>query len=296
MDRVSLQGLGSRPRDFARLVARAYTTPPPERSANSPVEYWLAQAKATRDRGAKPARGDITVISGFALEREFTACARLLYALRVRLPAEAEYQRREAADPAFAAGMDVKAKEIFERLNAFKLEIMNRTRIHNPEEQIEADGVWNGLRRDLRLEDEAQPDPEGALSIPEHHLEVAADPEIAIKNPENTPSAPGIIPDEPPSPRSYWIDLHPIEDLYSKMGPPGQDSGGFVPVEPPEPLSHWIDLQPIDVYGNSVPEIHPEPSSLFMELHPLDEESTASAPEAPPSPAEVTLELHEFHD
>lgn len=62
-----------------------------------------------------------------------------------------------------------KAKEIFERLNAFKLEIMNRRRIDNAEEQKEADEVWDKLRRDLRLGDEAQPDSEEALSVSEEH-------------------------------------------------------------------------------------------------------------------------------
>lgn len=91
---------------------------------------------------------------------------------------------------------------------------------------------------------------------------------------------PEAIPDEPPSPRSYWIDLHPIEGA-------GRESG-FIPEESPEPFSYWIDLRPI---GGLVAEVAPEPTSIFLELHPLDDSST---PEISPSPTELKLELLEL--
>lgn len=96
-------------------------------------------------------------------------------------------------------------------------------------------------------------------------------------------SVPRTIPDEPPSPRSYWIDLHPIEDA----------GYGHISEVPPVPLSHWIDLRPIDDCKDLIPEVVPEPASTFLDLHPLEDSSVF---EVPPTPAEFTLDLHELHD
>lgn len=101
---------------------------------------------------------------------------------------------------------------------------------------------------------------------------------------------PGIIPDEPPSPRSHWIDLHSIEGT-------GADYLGHenerIPEEPPAPSSYWIDLRPIEDSGILVPEVAPDPTSMFLEVHPLVD---LPAPEVAPSPTEFTLQLHELHD
>lgn len=98
-------------------------------------------------------------------------------------------------------------------------------------------------------------------------------------------SIPEKIPDEPPSPRSYWVDLHHIED-------PAHGSGS-IPEESPVPLSYWIDLRPIGDYKDLIPEVAPEPTSTFLDLCPLDD---SSIPEISPSPAEIMLELHESHE
>lgn len=98
-------------------------------------------------------------------------------------------------------------------------------------------------------------------------------------------SVPGTIPDEPPSPQSYWIALHPIEDTTHERG--------CIPEEPPVPLSHWIDLRPVEDYKGLVPEVAPDPTSTFLDLFPLDD---SSIPEISPSPADFMLELHELHE
>lgn len=52
-----------------------------------------------------------------------------------------------------------------ERLDAFKLEIMNRTHIEDPEQQREVNEAWNGLRRTLHLDIESDANiKEGASS------------------------------------------------------------------------------------------------------------------------------------
>ncbi|KAF7985985.1 hypothetical protein HWV62_41292 [Athelia sp. TMB] len=88
----------------------------------------------------------------------------------------------------------------------------------------------------------------------------------------------GSVPAKTPSPRSYWIGLHSIEEQQKRSAPE----------VPPVPISHWIDLFPVDDSRESIPEIAPEPVSLFLELHPVQD---ASSPEAPPSPVSLSLEL-----
>jgi len=84
----------------------------------------------------------------------------------------------------------------------------------------------------------------------------------------------GSAPERVPSPRSYWIDLHPIND-YTDAGPLSKLSSDVwptqsVPEAPPVPFSYWIDLFPVgDSDGKeSIPDVSPEPASFNLELHP----------------------------
>lgn len=63
----------------------------------------------------------------------------------------------------------------------------------------------------------------------------------------------------------------------------------LIPEEPPSPISYWIDLHPLDDCIKDVPEISPEPLCLRLDLHPLDDAN--STPEV--SPSALTFRLEE---
>lgn len=44
---------------------------------------------------------------------------------------------------------------------------------------------------------------------------------------------------------------------------------GLILETPPSPLSYWIELHPIDKYDHGVPDLAPEPVSLSLDFHPL---------------------------
>lgn len=101
------------------------------------------------------------------------------------------------------------------------------------------------------------------------------------------------ITERPPSRRSVWVDLRPIEDFLDhdsnsrSLNPSGRTTG-LIPKKPPIPLSYWIDLHPLGDSGHdSIPTAAPEPNSLFLNLQQLD----GLAPEVPPSPVDLTLDL-----
>ncbi|KAF7965675.1 hypothetical protein HWV62_42364 [Athelia sp. TMB] len=64
-----------------------------------------------------------------------------------------------------------------------------------------------------------------------------------------------------------------------------------VPEAPPEPLSYRIDLFPLGDIKESIPDVAPQPASLFLELHPGSEQP--SLPEISIVPAADSL-LHEL--
>ncbi|KZP14212.1 hypothetical protein FIBSPDRAFT_896832, partial [Athelia psychrophila] len=144
-----------------------------------------------------------------------------------------------------------------------------RTQGSDSKQQLEAEEAWDGLKRDLRFEDELAK--EGIQTTPESGNTEGSSVYQALTSSIFSPEL-GAIPDEPPSPLSYWIDLHHIED--TKADPLGHENG-LVPEEPPAPLSHWIDLRALEDYECLVPEVAPEPASMFLEMYPLDHLSAA---------------------
>ncbi|KAF7976641.1 hypothetical protein HWV62_5959 [Athelia sp. TMB] len=59
-----------------------------------------------------------------------------------------------------------------------------------------------------------------------------------------------------------------------------------VPEAPPEPLSYRVELRPIADFEQDVTEAPPEPLALFLDRHPVDESAT---PEVSPSALEFEL-------
>ncbi|KZP12889.1 hypothetical protein FIBSPDRAFT_961064 [Athelia psychrophila] len=184
---------------------------------------------------------------------------------------------------------DEVTKELFERFKTLKREILENAPIRDANKILEDEEAWSGLMRDLQLEDEAETVEEEIYSPSEgsnpEDLSSASSSVHQALGSTTSLSVPGTIPDEPPSPQSYWIALHPIEDTTHERG--------CIPEEPPVPLSHWIDLRPVEDYKGLVPEVAPDPTSTFLDLFPLDD---SSIPEISPSPADFMLELHELHE
>lgn len=168
------------------------------------------------------------------------------------------------------------------------MEILDRAQARGAtQRKSEAEEAWNGLIRVLQFEDDATVVNEEIHSPPEGnnlegnvspipyancaHAKCAAYTDLSLASSSehqalaNTTSQNehGIIPDEPPSPRSYWIDLNPIEDTAHERR--------CIPEEPPVPLSCWIDLRPIEDYKGLIPEIAPEAPSTFLDLRPLED-------------------------
>ncbi|KZP28260.1 hypothetical protein FIBSPDRAFT_1039685 [Athelia psychrophila] len=87
-----------------------------------------------------------------------------------------------------------------------------------------------------------------------------------------------LVPEVPPEPQSYWIDIFPIDDSLPAF-----------PECAPEPQSQWIDLQPID-HANNIPESAPEPQSQWIDLVPIDE-CTCGTFNAAPEPQSHWIDL-----
>lgn len=83
-----------------------------------------------------------------------------------------------------------------------------------------------------------------------------------------------LIPEISPSPRSHWIELHPIDNFQHRDARSESLSVNSleeaihdihaVPEEPPAPLSYWIDLHPVDA---SILESASSPELPFLALH-----------------------------
>lgn len=255
--------------------------------SNKPVEDWFRYLQ-TKSRILQLGESMAGPHSGpdWQCENLFSQYARVLYTIRMILPTHPDYQVF-TADPLIRNQVDTVFTELFERLKVLKREVLERGPIRDANQILEDEEAWNVFIRDLQFEDEETVVNEDIHSPPEgSNLEdlplESSSVHQAIES-TTSQSVHGTIPDEPPSPRSYWIDLHPIEDA----------GYGHISEVPPVPLSHWIDLRPIDDCKDLIPEFVPEPASMFLDLHPLEDSSVF---EVPPSPAEFTLDLHELHD
>ncbi|KZP15483.1 hypothetical protein FIBSPDRAFT_958823 [Athelia psychrophila] len=214
-------------------------------------------------------------LSDTELKREFLHCATRMYLMRKGWPAHPDYQRF-TADPQVQTKLDTDSRERFEYLKGLKREIMKRAQGSDPKQQLELEDAWEGLRRDLRFEDvvetvakeEIQHHSEsGNLEAPTDISFASSSTDQALKN-STSRIVPGTIPDVPPSPLSYWIDLRPIEE--AKADHLGHENR-LLPEELPVPLSYWIDLRPIEDLAGLVLEVSPKPTSMSLELHPLDD-------------------------
>ncbi|KZP14210.1 hypothetical protein FIBSPDRAFT_1048970 [Athelia psychrophila] len=229
-------------------------------------------------------------ISDFKILQSFRNCARMLYTVRMRSSAHPDHQIF-TADPQAQPKLDADARRLFEYLKVIKVEILNRAQASGAmERHLEAEEAWNGLIRDLKFEDETEAVAKEGIQSPHkgsdlEDLLLASSLVHQALESTNSQSAHGTIPDESPSPRSYWIDLHPIEDTGYEHG--------YTSEEPPVPLSHWVDLCAIEDYENLIPEAAPEPTSILLDLLPLDD---SLIPEILPSPADFVLQLHELHE
>ncbi|KZP15482.1 hypothetical protein FIBSPDRAFT_1048126 [Athelia psychrophila] len=282
---------------LARLISKASSNGSPlsqhgDTKPEQTLESWLArQAGSTRRITFDHDDSQLAIgVSDEELRHQFQQTAIILYRTRKRLPTHPNYERW-TADPQVQTKLDTPmaihggdARELFEYLKALKREITSRTQGSDSKQQLEAEEAWDGLKRDLRFEDELAK--EGIQTTPESGNTEGSSVYQALTSSTFAPE-PGTIPDEPPSPLSYWIDLHHIEG--AKADPLGHENG-LIPEEPPTPLSHWIDLRPIEDHESLVPDVAPEPTSTFLELYPLDH---SAVPEVPPFPAEFTLELHD---
>ncbi|KAF7974777.1 hypothetical protein HWV62_11253 [Athelia sp. TMB] len=106
----------------------------------------------------------------------------------------------------------------------------------------------------------------------------------ADAGPAASPSEHGSIPEWLPSPRSFWVDLHPIEDFIghdsdSLSTNSSRKATGSIPEEPPIPLSYWIDLHPLEYADRDSIPTAPEPKSLFLQLKPVDDSGPEMRPE-----------------
>ncbi|KAF7966077.1 hypothetical protein HWV62_40208 [Athelia sp. TMB] len=85
----------------------------------------------------------------------------------------------------------------------------------------------------------------------------------------------------------HRLDQFGLICVRLSLNPSGRATGS-IPEEPPIPLSYWIDLHPVeDSDHDSISTAAPEPNSLFLNLQQLDD----LAPEVPPSPVDLTLDL-----
>ncbi|KZP28243.1 hypothetical protein FIBSPDRAFT_267324 [Athelia psychrophila] len=112
-----------------------------------------------------------------------------------------------------------------------------------------------------------------------------------------------LVPEVPPEPQSYWIDIFPIDTSLPA-----------VPECAPEPQSQWIELHPVDSAVNNITESAPEPQSHWIDLVPIDDSmrgtfdaapepqshwidlypqvDSSNIPESAPEPASIILELY----
>ncbi|KZP28712.1 hypothetical protein FIBSPDRAFT_247175 [Athelia psychrophila] len=284
------------------------------------LDSWLQEQAATMEStrltmagtGATEQSPQSVGVSDSKLHATFRQIAGMLYKLRrMGLPAHPDYQIF-AADPQAQIKLDADARELFGYLQDLKLEILNRVApSSDAAEQSVAEEAWNGLRRDLGFEDEAavedtQTPPEGGTgNLADADLSFAGSSSSAH---ETLTSVLGSVPDEPPSPLSYWIDLHPIEGAKTD---PHEGESRIIPDEPPSPLSYWIDLHPIDdaevdLHGNEnrfIPDEPPSPLSYWIDLHPIDdakanphEDKNRFIPETPPVPISHWINLRPIED
>ncbi|KZP15480.1 hypothetical protein FIBSPDRAFT_1048124 [Athelia psychrophila] len=210
---------------------------------------------------------DHVTASDFKILRAFRDCAKMLYSVRMRASAHPDYQIF-TLDPQAQFKLDADAVRLFECLKFIRMEILDRAQARGAtQRKSEAEEAWNGLIRVLQFEDEATVVNEEIHSPPEGNnledISLASSSEHQALANTTSQNEHGIIPDEPPSPRSYWIDLNPIEDTAHERR--------CIPEEPPVPLSCWIDLRPIEDYKGLIPEVAPEAPSTFLDLRPLED-------------------------
>ncbi|KZP23275.1 hypothetical protein FIBSPDRAFT_1042989 [Athelia psychrophila] len=294
--------------DLKRLIVNA-SQAGSERAHSSldrPLESWLREAESMR----KDSPSVTGSFSDIKLTHEFMDYATILYALRTVLSSHPDYPNFTGELAQVRIKLNTVARELFEYLTELRLEIQKRAQDEGggaassigPGQRRKAlaglakqEEAWSGFKRDLQFENEAYSAGTADTQSPSEggNLEDIPFESSSVRQTlagSASHNEPGLIPDEPPSPQSYWIDLRPIED--AKADSPGRENGR-IPEEPPVPSSYWIDLHPIEDSGILAPEVAPDPTSMFLELHPLID---LPAPEVAPSPVEVTLQLHESHD
>ena len=77
------------------------------------------------------------------------------------------------------------------------------------------------------------------------------------------------IPEEPPEPLSFEIDLFPLHELLDP-----------IPEHCPQPVSLDIDLHPLSDLVPPIPDVAPETPSLVVDLHRAECNSPPSSPES----------------
>lgn len=50
-----------------------------------------------------------------------------------------------------------------------------------------------------------------------------------------------------------------------------QEVSTSIPEEPPEPQSYWIELHDVEDFEQGIPDVPPEPTSLDLDLYPYDD-------------------------
>ncbi|KZP15476.1 hypothetical protein FIBSPDRAFT_867224, partial [Athelia psychrophila] len=91
--------------------------------------------------GIPPVDSRLVDLSDIELQSQFLDCATAMYTMRVGLPAHPDYPRF-IADPQVRTKLDTTARELFERLQDLKLEILKRAPVTNPKHQLEVETAW----------------------------------------------------------------------------------------------------------------------------------------------------------
>ncbi|KZP14184.1 hypothetical protein FIBSPDRAFT_959903 [Athelia psychrophila] len=257
------------------------------------------EVRARENRISKPRANKVKPFSGDGADpREFLASFEGSYGHlkgAEKCARFCQYFRAESAAAQWLASLDEAAKTDWEKLaTMFKLRWGVQETSEKQGESSAAGGTQDPMLRDEAAEGEAEEEVARVL-----------------------------IPEIPPSPRSHWIDLHPIDDfqhhdLRSKSLSANSPEQAIydrhtVPEEPPAPLSYWIDLHAIDdaeslrdnLHWPSpphspakkglmryIPEEPPAPLSYWIDLHSIEELRGDSVPAAAPDPASIFLDLH----